>query len=333
VITADSLRLPPPSDPTASAYKDWLHLNLFDHARERIGLVNVSLHGAPDDARSVAVGAALVWHSDTSWRGNVVVRPFDEAAVGFSRVALDRVAVAVEHAAERVHASVQLPDDGFRLKASAAIASAAIDVEHRLPLGPGWISWYVVPRLELSGTLDIDGESSSLEGASAYHDHNWGRWHWGQDFGWEWGTFQAPAPGPTFVLARVTDRNHEHAGRWHFSMHLAGRQHRFPPSSVSAAREDRPFDELVRLPGAQAALHQQRLRPRLPRRLTVQARDGKDRVDLEFEAWSAAQLVTADPATRGYGFIHEIAGRFEYSGLAGGEPMSGAGLAIVEHVD
>jgi hypothetical protein len=51
----------------------------------------------------------------------------------------------------------------------------------------GWVSGYVVPVLTgaLHGTLRVGGETISLEGATGYHDHNWGfwegvRWQWGQ---------------------------------------------------------------------------------------------------------------------------------------------------------
>jgi len=51
----------------------------------------------------------------------------------------------------------------------------------------GWVSGYVVPVLSgtFHGALHVGGEAVSVEGASGYHDHNWGfwegvRWQWGQ---------------------------------------------------------------------------------------------------------------------------------------------------------
>ena len=51
----------------------------------------------------------------------------------------------------------------------------------------GWVSGYVVPVLSgtFRGTLRVDGEDVPVDGASGYHDHNWGfwegvRWQWGQ---------------------------------------------------------------------------------------------------------------------------------------------------------
>lgn len=51
----------------------------------------------------------------------------------------------------------------------------------------GWVSGYVVPVLSgtFHGTLHVDGDDVSVDGAAGYHDHNWGfwegvRWQWGQ---------------------------------------------------------------------------------------------------------------------------------------------------------
>jgi hypothetical protein len=68
----------------------------------------------------------------------------------------------------------------------------------------GWMSGYVVPVLAgaLHGTLIVDGAPLPLEGATGYHDHNWGfwsgvRWQWGQvadrDLSIVWGRVFPPS--------------------------------------------------------------------------------------------------------------------------------------------
>ena len=51
----------------------------------------------------------------------------------------------------------------------------------------GWVSGYVVPVLSgaVHGSLHAGTETIDLDGATGYHDHNWGfwegvRWQWGQ---------------------------------------------------------------------------------------------------------------------------------------------------------
>ena len=81
MIVTDRLRRPSAVDLTADSYKDWLHVNVFDFARRRVALVNVSLHGAPDDPRSLAAAALLVGDVERGWLQHVEVLGADEADV------------------------------------------------------------------------------------------------------------------------------------------------------------------------------------------------------------------------------------------------------------
>ena len=48
------------------------------------------------------------------------------------------------------------------------------------------MSWLFVPRLRADGWLRIGGREHRFDNDLAYHDHNWGRFWWGDDFGWTW---------------------------------------------------------------------------------------------------------------------------------------------------
>jgi hypothetical protein len=54
----------------------------------------------------------------------------------------------------------------------------------------GFPSGYVVPVLRgtATGSVCVGGSCREWEGASAYHDHNWGVW---RDVTWDWGHFEA----------------------------------------------------------------------------------------------------------------------------------------------
>jgi hypothetical protein len=330
VTPVDTLRPPLPLDASAAAYKDWLHLNLLDHRSGAIGLVNASLHGSPEDARSRAGGAALLHLPGDGWIGNVETLGIAEANVGRTSIALEQIAVAVD--GERVLASARMPRDGLALDLTATAASDELDVELRLPLGSGWISWYAVPVLAVAGSATVAGRSLDLSQATAYHDHNWGRWHWGDDLGWEWGCF-ASASGLAFVLSRTTDRAHRHTSRPLLVVQGRARRRVFAGRPVALAFDGLLEAEPRRLPGSLAALHGDRAAPRLPARLHVRADDGADHVELEFRARACAQLIAADPAARGYGFVHELVGEFAFASRLRGEGREGTGLAVVEYVD
>src|SRR6516162_3972998 len=182
----DFLRPPVPLDYRAAEYKDWLHLNVLDHTSGCVGLINVSLHGAPDDPRARAMGAALAHVPNIGWVGNLEILGLREAAISRTSIGLERVALAIDHTSGTLLGSVRDVDNHLVIRVTATAAARPIVIKQQLQLGHGWISWYAVPRLTLTGEWTIDQERMSLAAASAYHDHNWGRWHWGDDLGWEW---------------------------------------------------------------------------------------------------------------------------------------------------
>lgn len=332
MILQDRLRPPSPFDPAAGRYKDWLHLNILHHESGSVGLVNVSLHGAPHDPRSRAVGTALVHVPNVGWVGGVEIRALAEASLGRLSIGLERVALSVHPASGTLAASVRDEENSLTLRLTGRSVAAPIDVELPLPLGSGWISWYAMPRLVLEGEWTIDGERTRLAGASAYHDHNWGRWHWGDDLGWEWGCFLAPLPGAAFVLSRTTDRAHRHLGIPSLVVRAQDGRRTFSGAAIKLEYDGVLEASMRRVPGAIAALHQDRTRVRLPKSLRVTADDGIDHVVIEFTAHAAAQLAVADPLVRGYAFIHEMAGEFTYRGVVCNKQIDGAGLGVLEHV-
>jgi hypothetical protein len=332
MILQDRLRLPSPFDPSASRYKDWLHLNILHHETGSVGLINVSLHGSPLDPGSRAVGAALVHVPGVGWIGNVEIRALTEASIGRASIGLERVALSVHHSSRTLAASVRDEENSLAIRLTGRSVAAPVVVEEPLPLGSGWISWYAMPRLTLEGEWVIDGARTDLRNASAYHDHNWGRWHWGDDLGWEWGCFLAPSPGAAFVLSRTTDRAHRHLGVPSLVVRAEQGRRTFSGAAVELEYDGVLEATMRRLPGAIAALHQDRARVRLPKSLRISADDGIDHVVLEFTAHAAAQLALADPLVRGYAFIHEMAGEFTYSGVVCKKEISGAGLGVLEHV-
>lgn len=330
VGTAAPLHLPPPGDPLAGTYKEWLHLNVFDHPTGTVGLINASVHGDPHDPRAIAMGTALMHRPGRGWSWHTDIEPAAVASLGWASVGLPTLALAGLPDGQVV-ASVRSETVRARVDGSALLP--AFDVPSRQPFGSGWICWTVLPRLALAGWLDLDGDRLDLAAASGYHDRNWGRFAWGDDAGWDWGAFVTPSPGPVIVLSRATDRAHG-AGDWLVVAHTPAGRVRFRHGMVTVTRSGTYRGPLPRLPGAVAALHTGRRAPRLPEQIAVLADDRAGHwLDLRFTVEAAAQIVAAEPTRPGATFLHEMVGPFTARGVLVGEPFEQAGLGVVEHVD
>lgn len=329
-IAARPLHPPGDADPLAAIYKEWLHVNVFDHDSGLVGLVNVSLHGNPAHRRAVAMGTALFHLPGHDWQWHVDIQPANTVSLGWASIAMPDHAVAAELPEHRVAASVRSADLTVRLEGTPV--AEVFDVPARLPFGSGWISWTVLPRLRLGGTMTVAGRTIELGGASGYHDRNWGRWRWGDDAGWEWGAFLAPAPAPAIVLSRATDRTH-HTGEWLVSVHDDRRRTLFWDGTVTTHRHGRFDGPMPRLPGAMAALHGSRRRPALPTRVVTTVRDVRSWLDIEFTVRAAAQIIAGEPTSPGYTFLHELVGEFSCHGSLAGEPVELTGLGVFEYVD
>jgi hypothetical protein len=334
VILPEILRPPSLLDPSASSYKDWFHLNFADPDSGTIGLINVSLHGAPWEERSRAIGTILVHSPEWGWQSYVENMAYSDANLGRSVIGLRDVAVAINERSGAIHASSLGESNPFHARLRAELVGVPIDFEQEMPLGPGWISWYLAPSMRLSGEWTIHEKRTVLNNVPAYQDHNWGRWRWGDDFGWEWGCFlpNAAAQSPSVVFARTTDRAHRYVGKSFLVADAASMRSRFSSENIALSFGD-DFDlPLHRVPGAMAALHQEMVEPRLPRTVEITGVQGPDRVTIAFVAHAVAQFITAEPTARGYGFIHEIVGRYRSSGRVRGVSFEDSGYGVFEYV-
>lgn len=348
----DHLRPPSPIDLLAHAHKDWLHVNVFVPERGVAALVNASLHGDTLSPTSSAAGTIVVHRAGSPPLAHVEVIDQRDARI-------DATAIAIGPTGGDATVRVALGEDGSDVTASAAFAGAAIRArgtaidapivaEIPLPFGRGWIAWRALPRLALDGTITLDDEAFDLARCRAvgYHDHNWGRWCWGDDAGWSWGTFPAVPvtarnggigevdgmDGITVTVVHRTDRHHRR-GDPTARVEAGGVARDYPARTVLIERVGRYAGGLQRVPGAMAALRADRRDPHLPERVVITVDDGFDRLSVRFDVDEAVQLINADPVSSGHTFVHELFGRFECRGRFLGRRVRAEGAGVFEHVD
>jgi hypothetical protein len=215
----------------------------------------------------------------------------------------------------------------------AVPAARPFSFDVRAPLGSGWISWWAVPLLRVSGEVWIDGRRIDVTNAIAYHDHNWGRWHWGDNAGWEWGAFAFPEINAVFVFARSSNKAHDTWGRIHFNVQGEKFSTAFAPEHITVELSGTLGSLARRIPGALAAVHADRRNPGLPARFVITADDGVNAVRLVLDARTAAQLILAEPTRPGYSFINEIVGNCTVVGKINDFEFTASGVGIFEYVE
>ena len=181
---------------------EWHHFIVF--LERGTLLVNVSRHVGIDER---VVGRVIVlYHAHGGeWRHGLT-------SSEDARFSADgrRASVAAHH--------LEIDDEGWDLRAStpdgrveAALrfttAHAPLISRNSAIARQSDFHWIMYPDVEARGTLRVDGEIIAIDRAGAYHDHNWGAFAWGDDFGWEWGIVSPAGDTRTAVVCTaLTDR-------------------------------------------------------------------------------------------------------------------------------
>jgi hypothetical protein len=334
VIFADWLRPPGPNDRRGGAYKDWLHLNVFDTATGIALVLNGAVQGAADDPRAVASATALVHHAG-SWSTHHETVSRSQTEITERTLAVgDQLVIQLDPVSGGMTTTFRHPTSGLAVHVEAVPLTRAIHTVAPMPFGSGWIAWRAVPLLRSKGYVETAGRRTSLDDALAYHDHNWGRWRWGEDIGWEWAAW--PSEDGALVMSRATDRAHGKAAA-NVTIALPGRQgwqnRSYGGHSVEVRLANWRRGCHRRLPGGMAALHAERSSPRLPGSVELRVDDGFDRMTARLDVEDAMQVIVADPQFAGYSYIHEMFGPFRASGMCGGQRFALHGQGVFEYVD
>jgi len=191
----DAWRGPPARGP----WREWQHFIICAEGVEL--LINFSCAfeaGRLEDARLIL----LAWSG--TWSGRVCHHAPERVRLRPGRidVALGRDRLAFRDGTYRL----QVSDRALGLHADLCLRPRTLPaVVQNISLAPGApLGWLILPHLEVSGLLRVGDRSCPLRHGAAYHDHNWGRFRFGEDFGWEWG--QLRSDRLNLVFSRTCDR-------------------------------------------------------------------------------------------------------------------------------
>lgn len=331
----DFFRAPVLAMVRTTGFKEWHHFVI--HGRKVRLLINFSLNNelfGADDIR-LAPRIIVIAHNE-DWTG--AVERFDERALNISadlgELTIGGSRMTIDPDGYRV--AIDLPESGIRGELLFTSASLPFVVRNQ-PLGEGRISWLFVPRLHAAGWLRIGGREHRFEDDLAYHDHNWGRFQWGDDFGWIWGTLLPAEPGNpwSMVFLQTTDRDRlrclsQALYVWHHDEPAAIFRHA-AVHTRSAGRLSRAAD--CTLPPPMRLLLDGEV-PGVPERIEITATRAGDKVHAEFGSRSYARLaqpseVFLDRST----VLCETSGTTRASGTINGEDFDFVGTGVFEFLN
>jgi hypothetical protein len=308
-------------------HKEWHHFVVHDgHFRL---IVNFSLIERADDTAHRVI--ALVRHNE--WIGTVESFDARECVTRSGRVAARYGSCEFALVEGAYELTVRLPTIGMHAQLRLVPVSTPFVVNNQ-PLAPGArLSWLFVPRLIALGHVWIGDRRVSLRGAPAYHDHNWGRFRWGDDFGWEWGSvLPRDLSDPwTIVCMRMTDRHRRRATRQAL---YAWYEHEPVALWRDFAMTVEHEGFLRSAPSLTLPSIMRMLRPGsasdVPELITIEGR-GRDELEMRLEPEEYIRIVVPDEVDpMGVVVLNEISGRIAARGRVGGRQLDLEATGVFE---
>ncbi len=329
---SDFVRAPLLNSTDAEGFKEWHHFVI--HGRNHHILINFSLTSetsAKGEAR-LAPRVMVVVHDDR-WHG--AIERFEASAVdispdlgdltiGGSRMIVlpEGYRVLIDLPGRRIHAEIDF------------CAISRPFVVNNQPVGSGRMSWLFVPRLRADGWLRVPGREYRIDHELAYHDHNWGRFWWGDDFGWTWGTVLPTEPEDpwSMVFLQMTDRL-----RLRYLSQAVYVWHHDEPAAIfrHAAVTTRSHGTLSRaadctLPPPMRLVLDSAV-PGVPERVEITATRAGDSLRAEFRSASYARLAQpSDTALDRATVLCETSGAAHVTGCVNGEHLDFHGAGVFE---
>ncbi len=315
----EELKLPIDTELSPEDWKDWYHYILFDPANAIRLLFNVSFSGRPGRGELAVTVQLTLPEAQHPGRlahfGFLKILAWEappEARLPL-RLSLPGL-LDMELSARRVEVTVRQPQRPFTLHFRGRPAATPVLIPELFPYGDGFIGWGLIPGMELEGALHCNGRRYAItRDWFCYHDHNYGRFRWGDpDVGWVWCVAagrDATGRRLAVVFHRGNNKDFSRIGRPYLFLYLDGELVKtFLGETVdlqffwTAAPERLPI-----LPGALASVFSYR-KVHAPTRLEISARDDADELSVVMAVEARSEIILPDYQDKQYTFLKELNG-------------------------
>jgi hypothetical protein len=311
----DSFDLPSVFDPRVPLYKEWHDFVFFDRANQLFALLNFAIHGNPYDARR-GYGAALAFLVDSGMKAHAALEliPLDELRVSpytpdFRGGNVDvsyrsdnsfSIKGRVDQISFDLHVPVVLPpvtmsQIGLEILARQRINEGMLGAAGEM--ASVWDKWVELPRLGVTGKVEVAGASYQVDTETGYQDHEGGRFDWGSVAGWDTGVLlcDPKVKGEPEKVSFLFYRYGPEGGSSYGGVIVKspdGEEKFFDSEKMTVATSGEFAGERAYLPGVTRLLYPD-YRPKIPETIVFSGSDSSDSVRITFTPKALCTIVVA----------------------------------------
>ncbi len=314
----DSFDVPSLFDPRAPLYKEWHDFVFFDRGKQLFALLNFAIHGNPYDARR-GYGAVLAFVVDPALKahsalkliplGNLSVSPYtpdfagDDVDVSYLSDNSFSIKGRIDQVSFDLRVPVVLPpvtmsQIGLEILARKRINAGMLGAAGAM--ASLWDKWVELPRLRVSGKMEVGKVSYDVETDTGYQDHEGGRFDWGSVKGWDTGVLLCdPKAGGEPEKVSFLFYRYGPSGESSYGGVIVktpeGAEKFFESEKVKVSRSGEFKGERAYLPGVTRLLYPD-YRPEVPETIVFSGSDSSESVEVTFTPKAVCTIVVAGTA-------------------------------------
>lgn len=315
----ESLRIPFENPLCPLDWKDWYHYILINPSGDIKILLNVCLNGRPGKGEiqlTIVVTFSNLYkgnEKDCTY-GNVVCIPWRENMVYREPLKILDSSITIEIDGDETRISLNETKSKIQLNMKCKVEGPPLLIDENTDFGSGFIGWGFIPKLSVSGKLQIAATKIDIDKKwYCYHDRNFGRFHWGEDFGWEWIVINLKDvrnnESYQLVFDQKTNKNHSEKGFKYIFLFQNNKMKKIFLGNTLKVQWNRCADYKtpIRLPGTMASIFSNQVAANI-NSILIHAKDDRDSFKLELEVDNNFQLIVPDHKDRQYTFMEEVSG-------------------------
>lgn len=337
LLEMDVFHAPESDDPTASLYKEWHYFNIIDEEQELSFITTFMLNGNVNDP---TMSAAVNLVSYNTPAGNDT--KMDAYSINKARWSNTSPNVTIGKS------KVTLKNDGYHVHTISRDGTTEFNAVYKPEVEPSSIwtvpfpeipyrvmNWFVAAsKVNVNGTLTVnkgadDEKTYVLENVRGYHDHNWGRWLWSDDIGWDWAQ----------ASSRKND-NENSTGKYSISLgHMTNNDHTIPKSTILEIWENEEIMTTFKDNEVKIIHESTTTLPNMPNNPyptvnVIKAKSGGDKLNIRFttEQVTPIMLPLQPEGVNGYRIIWELVGKYEVNGIINKQKVNFETNGYMEYV-